>query len=220
MAKNTTQPRKKIKVTRKKDLKDGATFRTNHGTMSESPEFMHQYAKYLDKTLTDTRLKLLKGDITDAHLCQVYRLSQQGLSVEHIAHSLGLFLDQFYALMHKHEKLKWAALLGRPHAQEFVTNQLWQHIRKGNLTAIMFYLRTRGGWSEKFNLQMINESGLGDQPDDAAEQMNKLSTEELKTVIDILQKADSRMALGKSEGMTTGRPRTVGLPEAVKKVVH
>lgn len=85
----------------------------------------------------------------EINLDEVARLAGQGLTEEEIAAALGISTDTLER--RKKESADFAAAIksGRARAADEVSNALMDACRKGNVTAIIWYEKTRRGLSDK-----------------------------------------------------------------------
>lgn len=79
---------------------------------------------------------------------EIERLAAQGLRMEEIAASLGIGVTTLYAKKAKYAEFREAVNRGRAAGVTEVTNALMTLVREGNPTAIVFYLKARGGWRD------------------------------------------------------------------------
>ena len=91
--------------------------------------------------------------LTKEQIAQVEALAAY-LSIEDICAYLGISQASFFALKKKEPELLGAYNRGVASARALVASKLFEVINSTELTpskvqAIMFYLRTQGGWSEK-----------------------------------------------------------------------
>lgn len=124
--------------------------------------------------------------IADIDLERVTELASRGLTLEQIATDLGISTRTLYNRRRKLAEVAEAIKRGRAQGVRAVASKLWEAIEAGNITAIIFYLKTRGGWSEKAQVDVSIESapripdGIGGWYSVAeAETAKRLSTDEL-----------------------------------------
>lgn len=79
---------------------------------------------------------------------QVRRLASRGLSEEQIADSLGISRRTLSYRKAESAQFAQAIKTGRAQAISFVSNKLMKLIDEGNITAIIFFLKTQAGWRE------------------------------------------------------------------------
>lgn len=89
-------------------------------------------------------------------LCEVERLAAQGLTQEQIALCLGISARAYQYKKKDDAEIAAAVKRGQARGISTVTNKLFELCEEGNLGAICFYMKTRGGWSEK---QQVEHSG-------------------------------------------------------------
>lgn len=80
-------------------------------------------------------------------------------TIEDIAAFFGYSQSQFNRLKNQDINVMNAYKRGRFKALSMVGGKLMEQIENNNLTAIMFYLKTQGGWREKQDINVSNEDG-------------------------------------------------------------
>ncbi len=86
--------------------------------------------------------------LDDLQIAQVEALANY-LSIEQVAGYFNLSASDFLDLQKKDERVLRAYRKGKITGVVKVAQLLWQQIEAENLTAIIFFLKTRGGWSER-----------------------------------------------------------------------
>lgn len=86
-------------------------------------------------------------------LAKVEELAGLGLTREQIALSLGVSYSTLNRRAKESEEIETAMRRGRALANIKVAGELMKAIEKGNVTAIIFYLKTRAGWTEKQKIE-------------------------------------------------------------------
>ena len=86
-------------------------------------------------------------------LAKVEELAGLGLTREQIALSLGVSYSTLNRRAKESEEIETAMKRGRALANIKVAGELMKAIEKGNVTAIIFYLKTRAGWTEKQKIE-------------------------------------------------------------------
>lgn len=81
------------------------------------------------------------------NLSKVEELASLGLTHEQIADSLGISQTTLYTRK-KSEDFAGAIKKGQAKGIAHVTNKLREQIDEGNMTAAIFFLKTRAGWKE------------------------------------------------------------------------
>lgn len=84
--------------------------------------------------------------LDEAQIAQVEALSAY-LSIEQIANYFGFSEDTFYELKKRDPRILRAYKKGKAKAIGIVASKLMKLIDQGDVTAIIFYLKTQGGWS-------------------------------------------------------------------------
>ncbi len=87
-----------------------------------------------------------KITLDEAQIAQVEALSAY-LSIEQIANYFGFSEDTFYELKKRDPRILRAYKKGKAKAIGIVASKLMKLIDQGDVTAIIFYLKTQGGWS-------------------------------------------------------------------------
>ena len=86
-------------------------------------------------------------------LAKVEELAGLGLTREQIALSLGVSYSTLNRRAKESEEIETAMRRGRALANIKVAGELMKAIEAGNVTAIIFYLKTRAGWTEKQKIE-------------------------------------------------------------------
>ncbi|MEK9644132.1 MAG: hypothetical protein VW547_01170 [Alphaproteobacteria bacterium] len=93
-----------------------------------------------------------KKEINEEDYGQVERLAAV-LSCEQIAHVLGMCERTFRKRREEDPDLDAAYKKGKAGALAKVAGSLLQQALNGNTTAAIFYLKTQGKWSEKYEIE-------------------------------------------------------------------
>lgn len=88
---------------------------------------------------------------------KVEQLAAQGLTQQQIADCLGISDRTLYERKRTSAEVAEAIKRGQAKGVAVVTNKLFEAARGGQPWAICFYMKTRGGWSEK---QQVEHSGV------------------------------------------------------------
>ena len=81
-------------------------------------------------------------------LKKVEEYAQANDSEEEVARALGISYSTLRRRKASYEQFEQALKRGKAKANIFVGGKLMQACREGNITAIIFYLKTRAGWKE------------------------------------------------------------------------
>lgn len=100
---------------------------------------------------------------TDEQIREVGILAGRGLTQAMIAAYFGISNSCFKNKKRENETLRMAAYQGKAKATAMVSGKLMELIKAGNITAIIFYLRTQGRWKEATEDQK-EESEEDNQP--------------------------------------------------------
>lgn len=92
---------------------------------------------------------------------QVEKLASQGLTKAQIASIIGLSESHWYAREAKAPEITEAYKRGKSRGVLLISNALFEAARSGNITAQIFYLKSRGGWRENIRLE---HAGVDDAP--------------------------------------------------------
>lgn len=108
-------------------------------------------------------------------LAKVEALASRGLTYEQIAISLGMDSSTLWRKRQKSQKLQDAIKRGKEKGITLIANRLFEEASKGNIAAMIFFLKAQGGWKEK----QIVEQKISVDEKEAAKQ---LSNEELMKI--------------------------------------
>jgi hypothetical protein len=114
--------------------------------------------------------------LTDAQRAEVETLSAV-LTAEQIADFLGIGRTTFFAILNRDEDLSERYKRGKARAIGAVAQSLVTKARAGNVTAMIFFLKTQGGWRESVDLAVKQE------PIDEID-LSQLSDEELNALVE------------------------------------
>jgi hypothetical protein len=92
--------------------------------------------------------------LTKEDLEKIEALAGQGLTQEEIALTFGLRKTAWYNMITKNPEMRERIERGRARTLAAVSGKLMQLVNKGNLSAIIFYLKTKGRWSEHKSLEL------------------------------------------------------------------
>lgn len=97
-------------------------------------------------------------------LAKVEAMAANGLTQQQIADSLGISVSTLYGRKRENEEFEEAIKRGKAKGIAVVTNELMEQIKSGNVTAMIFFLKSRAGWKEKSELDLTNSDGSFSQP--------------------------------------------------------
>jgi len=86
--------------------------------------------------------------LDDMQIAQLEALANY-LPMEQVAGYFDISVDDFLVLQKKDKRVSIAYKKGKVRGICKVAKLLWQQIEGGNLAAIIFFLKSRAGWSEK-----------------------------------------------------------------------
>ena len=99
-------------------------------------------------------------------LKQVESLAANGLTQEQIAAALGISESTLHKRKQENPEFTAAIKRGKAKGIALVTNKLMESIKGGNMTAMIFFLKTQAGWKEPASQEPVK--------DDLASALNKL----------------------------------------------
>jgi hypothetical protein len=102
-----------------------------------------------------------KRILTDDEIDQVERLAPV-LRLADIADFLGMHEVTLHKKMRADPRVRQAYKRGKARAIAGVGSSLLQQARDGNLTAMIFYLKTQGRWRETWRIENLDLSALSD----------------------------------------------------------
>lgn len=89
-----------------------------------------------------------KKNLDAKQIEEIERLSGLGLSMEDIAQTFDLSAKSLDTKMNENEEIKAAIMRGRAKRKKECVSKLAAHIDAGNVTSLLFYLKTQCGWKE------------------------------------------------------------------------
>jgi len=126
-------------------------------------------------------------DLTDEQITQVKVLAGLGLTEEQICLVIGIEERTFRKKKSNNEALNTAYKKGRSEHASRVTKKLWEQIEAGNLTAIIFYLKTQCQWRETSVVE--TKDVTPDKPQ--KNRLSNLNVDELKTLRNLVKKTQA-----------------------------
>lgn len=98
------------------------------------------------------------AELTEAQRAEVETLAAV-LNAEQIADFLGIGRTTFFALLNRDPELSERYKRGKARAVGAVAQSLVTKARAGNVTAMIFFLKTQGGWRETVDLSVQPKQG-------------------------------------------------------------
>ncbi len=114
-------------------------------------------------------------------LKQVESLAANGLTQEQIAAALGISESTLHKRKQENTEFTAAIKRGKAKGIALVTNKLMESIKGGNMTGMIFFLKTQAGWKETNVQEHTGANGTALIP--SAKQM---TTDELKAELEAL----------------------------------
>ena len=114
-------------------------------------------------------------------LKQVESLAANGLTQEQIAAALGISESTLHKRKKENTEFTAAIKRGKAKGIALVTNKLMESIKGGNMTAMIFFLKTQAGWKET-NVQ--EHTGANGKP--LIPSAKEMTTDELKAELEAL----------------------------------
>ena len=97
-------------------------------------------------------------------LAKVEVMAANGLTQQQIADSLGISVSTLYGRKRESEEFEEAIKRGKAKGVAVVTNELMKQVKRGNVTAMIFFLKARAGGKEKKEVDLTNSDGSFAQP--------------------------------------------------------
>jgi hypothetical protein len=135
--------------------------------------------------------------LTDAQRAEVETLSAV-LNAEQIADFLGFGRTTFFALLNRDEDLAERYKRGKARAIGAVAQSLVTKARAGNVTAMIFFLKTQGGWRETVEVAKPKDEG-------STLDLSELSDETLQELLDVVERARATPAIDLEKGKPDGQ---------------
>lgn len=111
-----------------------------------------------DKPAKNKGGKPPKPDFTPEQIIQIEALSSV-LTKQQLADYFGMALNTLLDKERKDERVSEAYKKGKARAIATVGSKLLNQARDGNLTAMIFYLKTQAGWQETTKVDHTSEDG-------------------------------------------------------------
>jgi len=135
----------------------------------------------------------------------VEKLTKLGHSIRTISREIGCHYTSFTRWLKEDARLLAAYESGLARREVLPLTKLRAKIHNGDLGAIIFFLKSRCGWSEKHVVE--HDIKRGEDYAQTAEVLDNLSPTELRELKDLLSRAKQR---GAAEGETGGRREEAG----------
>lgn len=94
-----------------------------------------------------------KLDITPKIIEEIKELAGRGLTVAEIHTYYGIQKTAWYEKIKEFPEIEDIIKQAKAKKCAIATGILWNHIKNGNVTALIFYLKTQHGWSEKLRIE-------------------------------------------------------------------
>lgn len=91
-------------------------------------------------------------------LQRVEALASRGLTLEQIAANLGIDASTLHRKKARMPELQDAIKRGQSKGISLIANKLFEKARGGNVAAMIFFLKARGGWSEKTEMTLRGDA--------------------------------------------------------------
>lgn len=125
-------------------------------------------------------------------LDEVEKFAQACDNEEEIAEALGISYSTLKNRKRDFAEFASAIKRGKCKANVFVGGKLIEAIKKGNITAIIFYLKSRCGWKETDRREITGKDGEPLKVENTNKiDLSHLSVKELETLEGLLYAADS-----------------------------
>lgn len=103
------------------------------------------------KEKTGPKYKLV---ITDEILREIEEMGSEGATQQQIHHYYGIGHSTWYKMVKEYPELRTVIRRGKAKTFRLVVGELMKKVRDGNLSAIIFILKTQYGWSEGSSLTL------------------------------------------------------------------
>lgn len=90
---------------------------------------------------------------TPIDIAKVEELASKGLTLEQIASSLGISVSTLERRKREKKDLTDAIKRGRDRGIAKIANKLFEAACEGNVGAMIFYLKSQGGWKDKIDIE-------------------------------------------------------------------
>lgn len=90
---------------------------------------------------------------TPIDIAKVEELASKGLTLEQIASSLGICVRTLGRRKREMSDLSDAIKRGRDRGIAKIANKLFEAASEGNVGAMIFYLKSQGGWKDKIDIE-------------------------------------------------------------------
>lgn len=107
-----------------------------------------------DSKPKDRRGPKTKFVVTPKIIEEVAMLSGRGLTAEQIHQYYGISRGTWFNTLKKEPELHAAVVQGRSKGISFAAGKLFELVKKGDKTAIIFYLKTQGRWKEATDVEI------------------------------------------------------------------
>ena len=97
---------------------------------------------------------------TEKELDRLAKVAGYGLTMEQVAGAFGMSRATFYNLMADHPEIRDRLEQGRASAVKTVAGKLYNKAIKGDLAAIIFFLKSKGGFSERHDFNHSHTGGI------------------------------------------------------------
>nr|DAI76071.1 MAG TPA: terminase small subunit [Caudoviricetes sp.] len=113
---------------------------------------------------------------------KIEAFAARGLTQDQIAQALGICHSSFYKLKKNDKQFREAVERGMAKGVAEIANQLFKKAQSGDLGAICFFLKTKGGFRE--DKVVVNVSQSATQTIDAGATLTDKQREELEKALD------------------------------------
>lgn len=107
---------------------------------------------------TDTSNKSVRPRL-DVDLAKVEQYAALGLSQEQIAQCLGISPRLLYYKKKQSAEFAEAIKRGKAKGIAVVTSKLMEQVKAGNVTAMIFFLKSQAGWKEAKSVELTGKDG-------------------------------------------------------------
>lgn len=182
------QKRKRL-VNCKKDKQGKSKSPYWEGAQGPEEEELEAFFDWLNQTTRDAATKSLES----VDYFHIFKMAQQGMLDEHIAHVLGLPRARFKSLKKHDPNVARALEAGKAHAIEFATAQLRDLIIAKDKAAIFFFLKSRGGWKEH-TVHEVEDRTDGDSASRLQQLLSQATDDQIERLVGVLREIGGQAA--------------------------
>jgi hypothetical protein len=146
----------------------------------------------------------------------IQQLASKGITEEQIAHALGVSPDTLQRNKRTYAVIAARIKKGKAAGVGDIANRLYQAAQRGNIVAMIFYLKCKGGWRDTQHLDIkadvdVRQAEYQAEREKTLELLKAFTPEERAAYRRMLETAKQRLKL-KEQGVIETPARRVSLP--------